>query len=77
MNAEEGKVLVFLGTQVQPQIILKPDCLTDYLSVYYDYVYSNVLSMLLIGRICMLKIVSNFQVNSLEGPTAMVTPLLP
>ena len=30
-------VLVFSGTQVQPQIILDPDYLPDYLSVSYDY----------------------------------------
>ena len=30
-------VLVPSGTQVQPQIILDPDCLPDYLSVSYDY----------------------------------------
>ena len=28
---------VSLGTKVQPQIILKPDYLPDYLSVSYDY----------------------------------------
>ena len=30
-------VLVSSGTQVQPQIILDPDYLPDYLSVSYDY----------------------------------------
>ena len=30
-------LLVSLGTQVQPQIILDPDYLPDYLSVSYDY----------------------------------------
>ena len=31
-------VLISSGTQVQPQIILNPDYLSDYLSVSYDYV---------------------------------------
>ena len=30
-------VLVFSESQVQPQIILDPDYLPDYLSVFYDY----------------------------------------
>ena len=30
-------MVVSLGTQVQPQIILDPDYLPDYLSVSYDY----------------------------------------
>ena len=30
-------VLVSSGIQVQPQVILHPDYLTDYLSVTYDY----------------------------------------
>ena len=34
--AEAARVLVSSGTQVQPQIILDPDCLPDYLSVSYD-----------------------------------------
>ena len=37
MYAEIAWVLVFSGTQVQPQIILDPDYLPDYLSVSYDY----------------------------------------
>ena len=35
--AEVAWVLVSLGTQVQPQVILDPDYLSDYLSVSYDY----------------------------------------
>ena len=35
--AEVAWVLVSSGTQVQPQIILDPDYLPDYLSVSYDY----------------------------------------
>ena len=31
-------VLVSLGTKVQPQIILEPDYLPDYLLISYDYV---------------------------------------
>ena len=37
MNSEVAWVLVSLGTQVQPQIILDPDYLPDYLSVSDDY----------------------------------------
>ena len=37
MYAEVAWVLVSTRTQVQPQIILDPDCLPDYLSVCYDY----------------------------------------
>ena len=37
MYAEVARVLVSSGTQVQPQTILDPDYLPDYLSVSYDY----------------------------------------
>ena len=37
MHAEVAWELVFLETQVQPQTILDPDYLSDYLSVSYDY----------------------------------------
>ena len=37
MYAEVAWVLVSSGTQAQPQIILDPDYLPDYLSVSYDY----------------------------------------
>ena len=37
MYAEVAWVLVSSGTQVQPQIILDPDYLLDYLSVSYYY----------------------------------------
>ena len=37
MNSEVALVLVSWGTQVQPQIILDPDYLPDYLSVSYDF----------------------------------------
>ena len=37
MYAEAVSVLVFLETQVQPQIIFYPDYLPDDLSVSYDY----------------------------------------
>ena len=36
--AEVAWVLVSSGTQVQPQVILNPDYLPDYLSISYDYV---------------------------------------
>ena len=42
MNSEVAWVLVFSGTQVQPEIILDPDYLTDYLFVSYDYVLVNL-----------------------------------
>ena len=37
MNSEVAWVLVSLGTQVQPQIILDPDYLADYVSASDDY----------------------------------------
>ena len=37
MYAEVAWVLASSGTQVQPQIILDPDYLPDYLSLSYDY----------------------------------------
>ena len=37
MYAEVAWVLVSLGTQVQPQVLLDPNYLPDYLSVSYDY----------------------------------------
>ena len=37
MYAEVAEVLVSLGTQVPPQVILDPDYLPDYLCVSYDY----------------------------------------
>ena len=42
MFAEVAWVLVSSGTQVQPQIILDPDYLPDYLSVFYDYSYTQM-----------------------------------
>ena len=41
MDADVVWVLVSSETQVQPQIILDPDYLPDYLFVSYDYVMSN------------------------------------
>ena len=41
MYAEVAWVLVSSGTQVQPQIIIDPDYLPDYLSISYDYVQSK------------------------------------
>ena len=35
--SEVASVLVSLGTQVQPQILLDPEYLPDYLCVSYDY----------------------------------------
>ena len=46
MYAEVAWVLVSLETQVQPQIILDPDYLPDYLSVCYDYDYSEKYSVI-------------------------------
>ena len=37
MYAEVAWVLVSSGTQVHPQVILDPDYLPEYLSVFYDY----------------------------------------
>ena len=41
MYAEVAWALVSSGAQVQPQIILSPDYLPDYLSVSYDYGSTN------------------------------------
>ena len=41
MYAEVAWVLVSLGTQVQPHVILDPDYYPDYLSVSYDYGLSD------------------------------------
>ena len=43
MNSEVAWVLVSSGTQIQPQIILDPDDLPDYLSDSYDYGYMSPL----------------------------------
>ena len=40
MKSEVAWVLISSGTQGQPQIILDPDYLLDYLSVSYDYYVS-------------------------------------
>ena len=40
MNSEVAWVLVSSGIQVQPQIILDPDYLSDYLSVSCDYAFT-------------------------------------
>ena len=37
INSEVAWLLVSSGSQVQPQIIVDPDYLPDYLSVSYDY----------------------------------------
>ena len=36
MNFEVAQILVFLRTQVQPQTIINPEYLPDYLSLSYD-----------------------------------------
>ena len=41
MYSEVAWVLVSSGTHIQPQIILDPDYLPDYLSVYYDYGFTS------------------------------------
>ena len=38
MNSEVAWVLVSSGAQVEPQVILGPDYLPDYLPISYDYV---------------------------------------
>ena len=42
MYAEVAWVLVSSGTQVEPQVILDPDYLPDYLSLSYDYGNTNL-----------------------------------
>ena len=39
INTEVARILVSLGTKVQPQIIIDPDYLPDYLSISYDYIH--------------------------------------
>ena len=46
MNSEVAWVLVSSGAQVQPQIILDPDYLPDYISVFYDYEIIDALQQL-------------------------------
>ena len=46
MNSEIAWVLVSSGTQIQPQMILDPEYLPDYLSVSYD---CNVIKILRLG----------------------------
>ena len=60
MNSEVAWVLVSWGTQVQPQIILDPDDLPDYLSVSYDMALTNIYWLLLIG---LLKTISRLALN--------------
>ena len=43
-DSEVARVPVSLGTQVQPQVILDPDYLVDYLSVSYDYLSSRLIA---------------------------------
>ena len=43
MYAEVVWALVYSGTQVQQQIILVPNYLPDYLSVFYDYGTSTLM----------------------------------
>ena len=45
MHAEVGWALGSSGTQVQAQIILDPDYLTDYLSVSYDYAFRKIVML--------------------------------
>ena len=42
------------GTQVQPQVILDPDYLPDYLSVSYDY---GIIQLILFERIGLIQLV--------------------
>ena len=41
MYSEVAWVLVFLGTQVHPQLILDPDYLPDYPFAFYEYAATN------------------------------------
>ena len=45
MYSKVAWVLVSSGTQVQPQVILDPDYLLDYLSVSYDNVIIVILQV--------------------------------
>ena len=50
MYAKETWVLVSLGAQVQPQIILDPDYPPDYPSISYDYGSTNEIAKIGIIR---------------------------
>ena len=43
MYAEVAWLLVSSGTQVQPQVILDPDYLLDYIFISYDYDHRHVI----------------------------------
>ena len=65
MHSEVAWVQVFSGTQVQPQIILEPDYLPDYISVSYDYGFKNRLLELLTS--CKLNIFSSITESKTEA----------
>ena len=44
INSKVAWLLVSLRTQVQPQVILDPDYLPDYLFIFYDYAFNKVSS---------------------------------
>ena len=58
MYDEVACVLVSLGTQLQPQVILNPDYLPDYLTDSYDYDGSSIS---LVSWSCLL--ILNISVN--------------
>ena len=58
MYAEVACVLVSLGTQVQPQVILNPDYLPDYLTDSYDY-YGSSISLVSLSCLLILNISVN------------------
>ena len=47
MHSEVAWVLVFSGTQLQPQIILDPNKLPDYLSVFYDCFKPSLMAIII------------------------------
>ena len=64
MYAEVAWVLVSLGTQVQPQVILDPNYLPDYLSVSYDYVWNRTIET---SSQSLANLNNNIEPNHCEG----------
>ena len=64
MYAEIAWLLVPWGTQVQPQVIIDPDYLPDYLSVSYDYdIIGNIINP---NRVSPTKLTATFLTGSFK-----------
>ena len=54
MYIEVAWVLVSSRTQAQPQIMRKPGYLPDYLSIFYDYVNTDILHVKHLNRVIII-----------------------